>query len=82
MVGPATLARFHPPSAIAFDSEGTSTSRQNNYRVRRVSKDGTISTFRESLSSSNAEQLRWNPGYQGLRGVAQRSSHSSADGTL
>ncbi|HKW97213.1 MAG TPA: hypothetical protein VJN43_05730 [Bryobacteraceae bacterium] len=44
--GPAALARFTNPSAIAFDASGNLyIADRDNYRVRRVAKDGTVSTF-------------------------------------
>ena len=44
--GPATQARLSNPHGIAFDSQGNIyISDTDNYRVRRVAKDGTIATY-------------------------------------
>jgi uncharacterized protein (TIGR03437 family) len=81
--GPATLARFTLPSAIAFDKQGNLyIADRDNYRVRRVSKDGTISTFAGSgivrPTPSNADGTPATKAYLELPGGLA----FGADGTL
>ncbi|HLJ51642.1 MAG TPA: hypothetical protein VKU01_36800 [Bryobacteraceae bacterium] len=56
--GPAVSARLFEPSGIVVDGTGTVyVADSNNNRIRRITPDGTISTFLSGLSNPNGLAL-------------------------
>jgi mucin-19 len=72
--GVGTLARFTGPTHITVDSTGTVYVVDATNRIRKITSDGTVSTFAGGSSSGNTNGTGTGASFNGIRGIAMDST--------
>ena len=72
--GVGTLARFTGPTHITVDSTGTVYVVDASHRIRKITSDGTVSTFAGGSSSGNTNGTGTGASFNSIRGIAVDST--------